>query len=530
MATVVASSPSNALLMPFLFPFAPGGLSTITDITIAGTAVVTGPFSAGSNLVLTYSGANFTASGTTPIGGTFTSVTGKVVQGLTETEIGTISGITRADNFGEIDTSNAHLILFGDDDITGSDKQDFLLTGDGGNDTVKAKDGNDFIIVAAVNGAPFHSIDGGAGTDFIVATRNLFSTETTLDLRNSTLKSIEAIGFDESAGTSFSGSIIVASSQLAAGKVSPSSQVGGTGTFHVVMNHVGLLDLSALQVDATVAVVVDGTSGNDTIVGTSVADTFQPGAGKDTVSGGDGNDVFQLAGDEAEFDSINGGAGTDTVEATDTAVLLSGFDAAASSIETWHGGAFGNASDNLFDFRGLTSQATSEFGTPFLEVVGFAGNDTLIGSKFRDAMSGGDDNDALSGDDGDDFLSGDGGRDTLTGGAGLDVFQFSEVSDSLKKKAFRDTITDFQTGSDKIDLSFVDANETKKGDQTFKFLKTEGRSFKNKPGSLIWDQIDKKGTSKDKTVVYADTDGNHKADMAIQLKGLVDLHKADFVL
>ena len=49
-------------------------------------------------------------------------------------------------------------------------------------------------------------------------------------------------------------------------------------------------------------------------------------------------------------------------------------------------------------------------------------------------------------------------------------------------------------------------------------------------GTVTWDQIDKKGTAKDMTVVYADTNGDQKADLTVQLMGLVDLHKGDFVL
>jgi Ca2+-binding RTX toxin-like protein len=519
MATVVAASPSTGLFMSLFFPFAPGGFSAIETIVPGSgpnTAVVTGTQLSGVFVVeVTYFGSSPLESfGTIPTGGSFTAMALKSIFNLVETDIGSISGITRPSNFGEIDTVNAQLILFGD----------------GGNDTVDARGGDDSIAIAPVAGAPLHDIDGGTGTDAIVAVRNQFSTQTTLDLRNSALKSIEAIGFGDGLSTSFSGSIILNSSQLAAGKVSLSSEVGGTGTFHVMMNQVGSLDLSSLRVSDTISVVVDGTTGSDTIVGTNVADILQPGAGKDTVSGGDGNDVFRLKLVEAEFESINGGAGTDTVEATDTLVVLNGFNAAASSIETWRGGIVGTAGDNLFDFRGLTSQATSEFGTPFLELLGLAGKDSLIGSRFNDVISAGDDDDVLSGDAGADLLTGDAGRDRLTGGAGLDRFAFADVSESRVKKALRDTITDFETGVDTINLESIDADVNNPNDQAFKFVKKEGGAFKKKAGSVTFDQIDKKGASKDVTVVYADINGDKKADMAIHLTGLIDLEKSDFVL
>ena len=122
------------------------------------------------------------------------------------------------------------------------------------------------------------------------------------------------------------------------------------------------------------------------------------------------------------------------------------------------------------------------------------------------------------------------GRDTLTGGGNSDFFVYFDVGDSVKKKALRDTITDFTAKVDKIHLAQIDANDSKNGDQAFKFVKHEGAEFDGKPGRLIFDQIDKAGTAKDVTLIYADTDGDQKADFAIQLTGLIGLHKGDFFL
>ena len=184
----------------------------------------------------------------------------------------------------------------------------------------------------------------------------------------------------------------------------------------------------------------------------------------------------------------------------------------------------GNEGSNTFDFRGLTSVE----GT--LVVKGAGGADSLYGSGFGDSLGGGDGDDLVSGENGADLLAGNAGRDTMTGGADADSFFYSATSDSAKKKALRDTITDFKAGIDKVDLTFVDADQVKDGDQAFKFIRKEGAAFKSKPGGLIFDQIDKAGKAKDMTVIYADTNGDQKADMAIQLKGLVDLQKTDFFL
>ena len=57
----------------------------------------------------------------------------------------------------------------------------------------------------------------------------------------------------------------------------------------------------------------------------------------------------------------------------------------------------------------------------------------------------------ITGNVGNNTLNGGGGQDTLTGGAGKDVFTFTSTTDSTAGSA--DRITDFQRGSDKIDVS-----------------------------------------------------------------------------
>ena len=106
---------------------------------------------------------------------------------------------------------------------------------------------------------------------------------------------------------------------------------------------------------------------------------------------------------------------------------------------------------------------------------GGTGNDTLIGGAAEDVLSGdsgndvqrgggGDDsllggtgNDALTGGAGDDALIGGTGRDTLTGGAGSDSFEFLTSVSAGLLGATRDTITDFTTKTDVLDLQSIHA-------------------------------------------------------------------------
>jgi serralysin len=56
----------------------------------------------------------------------------------------------------------------------------------------------------------------------------------------------------------------------------------------------------------------------------------------------------------------------------------------------------------------------------------------------------------------------------LTGGAGADTFQVRALSDSTPGAS--DKIADFASGSDKLDLRFIDANANAGGDQAFTFV------------------------------------------------------------
>ncbi|HMJ92882.1 MAG TPA: M10 family metallopeptidase C-terminal domain-containing protein, partial [Allosphingosinicella sp.] len=75
-------------------------------------------------------------------------------------------------------------------------------------------------------------------------------------------------------------------------------------------------------------------------------------------------------------------------------------------------------------------------------ILGEGGSDLLFGTVGADTLSGGEDG---------DYLIGGGGADALTGGAGGDRFVYRAAAESTGS-AF-DTIADFQTGLDLIDLS-----------------------------------------------------------------------------
>lgn len=171
---------------------------------------------------------------------------------------------------------------------------------------------------------------------------------------------------------------------------------------------------------------------------------------------------------------------------------------------------FGDDGSQTIDGRG---------GADFL--AGGGGNDVLLGGAGNDKLLGGGGNDILNGGAGKDILVGGRGADTLTGGAGADMFVFSSRHDSSVKNP--DVIKDFSRNQgDRIDLQAIDANTKSAGDQAFKFIGTDG--FHKKAGELRYEK--KSGD----TFVFADVNGDGKADFSIRIDASMNLKASDFIL
>ena len=154
-------------------------------------------------------------------------------------------------------------------------------------------------------------------------------------------------------------------------------------------------------------------------------------------------------------------------------------------------------------------------------VNGGDGNDRITTLGGNDTLNGGNGNDTLSSGGGRDVLTGGVGADTLTGGADSDLFHFNAISETAVSAP--DVITDFERGSDKIDLLQIDANTGASGNQAFTFI--DGAAFSGKAGQLRVDHSDPT-----KTVVYGDVNGDGVADFALHVVGNVPLNIGDFLL
>lgn len=230
------------------------------------------------------------------------------------------------------------------------------------------------------------------------------------------------------------------------------------------------------------------------------ADVSFGGLGLDAKDGDNVNGILYgvMTGDAAAFLKLlstsavkfTGGAGKDSFVAGNKADVLHG----AGGADTLSGG---KGADKLY---------------------GDAGADTLNGGQGVDVLYGGAGADKLSGDAGADKIYGDAGADRLTGGAGKDTFIFTKVSDSTA--AHFDTITDFKHG-DHIDLHSIDANTKKAKMQDFDFIGTH--DFSHTAGELRYEKTSA-GTD-----IFADVNGDGKADFAIHLATSLALREGDFI-
>ncbi len=218
------------------------------------------------------------------------------------------------------------------------------------------------------------------------------------------------------------------------------------------------------------------------------------------------------------------GNGAEIIGATKASYVLSAVDL-AKKISVQVSYLDGEGTDEL-----VTSKATTAV-TSNVNTNATSGNDQITGPTKSEKIDGLAGNDLLKGLAGNDTLIGGAGLDTLIGGAGADnltggtdsdVFKLTLLTESGITSKTRDTITDFLSGTDKIDLSALDANETLTGDQAFTFIGSAAFNKTNAAGQLRFDTASK--------ILYGSTDADIAPEFSIQLNGVTSLLVSDFIL
>ncbi len=171
------------------------------------------------------------------------------------------------------------------------------------------------------------------------------------------------------------------------------------------------------------------------------------------------------------------------------------------------------------DGGGQTSNVQIAFDTWIEDAIGGTGNDSITGNRVGNVLAGGGGNDTIGGG----F-----GNDRLEGGAGADIFVFRGIGDSNDyamrsdgKKLLPDMLPDFVSGTDKIDLSQIDANMATTADDAFTWI--GAGAFTGVAGQLRAQLF---GTQYH---IYADVNGDGLADLHI-VANSTQLLVTDFIL
>jgi len=193
-------------------------------------------------------------------------------------------------------------------------------------------------------------------------------------------------------------------------------------------------------------------------------------------------DADEVNANRAEIDAINpatvGPVSQATMDLYQSIVPAAHADIIAA--ETGVAGIGTTSHDNL----------SIAYGTVIENAIGSSERDLLVGNDVDNVLTGNAGDDVLIGNLGDDTLLGGEGADELTGGEGADLFVFQDTGST-------DTITDFVSGDDRIDLS------------SFDFTYVGEDAFSNTAGELRVEN----------GMLMGDIDGDGVGDLFIDVQG-----------
>lgn len=304
------------------------------------------------------------------------------------------------------------------------------------------------LLLALTSGAPGATLAGDKGNDIIKGAGTggslLYGDDVTLTLTGDTGAgddTIWAYGQDTAFGGAGNDSLVSFGAKIMFGNQ-------GNDNLSIAKDFTGLTSGAGIS--------LYGGQGDDTITG------YKGGA---LLSGDKGNDFLIATEEGTVVDTLVGGAGNDSLRGTSQKDILIGGASSLPGLDTAPG-------NDLID--GRNGNDTIIAGAGGSVISGGQGEDSIIGGAGADSILGGDDNDTIIAGAGNDSLQGWKGNDILTGGAGADSFIFvggtfatsafftsadgissiarPENPTQIRDRIGLDSITDFQTGIDKIVL------------------------------------------------------------------------------
>lgn len=469
-ATVASTIASDALTSLTLTNTTAGATVTAAAGTRALGVTVDG-VTAGTVVDATATTVNVTASGddSTLTGVTAAAATTLNVGGSAAVNLGTVTAAAVT----SIVSTNTAGVTIGNALNVGA-----TFTGGAGDDSIilgastKASTmgaGNDTVTLSGAALGAGGSVDGGTGNDVLVMTAANAATASGTTTFEGTIAGFEALEI---------GGMLANTAINLANVDDISYLVTNGGAFTLTVNGMasgGTLEIDAAQTGSVVN-VTNALVGTADVLNVKIADSALVAAG--TITAANVETIHLLTDDTAA--TPTGIQHTATLTAANATTLTVAGDAgvaltltgstALTSIDTSAvtKGAVSVTTvgtDSVTMTGGATNttfNASSVDGTHSATITTGAGNDTITGGAGDDVIHAGNGTntvvggagvDTIVGGTGVDTITGGAGADTLTGGAGADVFLYAAVGDSQGVTV--DTITDFVSGTDKINLNAI---------------------------------------------------------------------------
>lgn len=241
-----------------------------------------------------------------------------------------------------------------------------------------------------------------------------------------------------------------------------------------------------------------------------------------------GNTTYRWGNNEELLETIWDGGGRDTIDCSNQTLTcrIDLREGSYSSIGLRQTQAEVNAALGIpagVSFSVPLYNGSNNLGIAFDVVIenaiGGARADRITGNNAANRLTGNGGNDVLSGGSGNDVLTGGRGADRLSGGSGRDVFDFNALADSGTTSGARDSLADFVRGTDRIDLSTIDARPSVAGNQAFTFIGAAAFGA-NATGQVRFAN----------GVLQASTDADSAPELTIAVTGISRLAAGDLIL
>jgi len=371
----------------------------------------------------------------------------------------TITGGKQADTIVSGNGADSIVAGDGDDSVVSGDGNDSVITGNGndtislggsGSDSLFSGD-NDDLIIADSNLTVADTLDGGTGTDTLTFADST-GTSATNDLDHVTR--IETIVL----GNALT-SITSVDNLVASGATLNLDASALTGSNTLTWNGAAETDGQFSILGSGQADTITGGNQADTIVSGTGADSLVAGNGNDSILSGDGNDTITLGGTGSDI--IDAGIGNDLIVAANFFTSADTLDGGAGSDVLNFTDSTGTTQTDDLDW--VTQVETIVLGDSLTSIIAV---DTLVASGITlnlnassltgsntltwDGSAESNGRYSILGSGQDDTITGGNQADTIVSGTGADSVVAGNGSDSIVTGHGADTVTLGGTGSDSI--------------------------------------------------------------------------------